>query len=284
MRKLASYLALGLVTAGEMAAAAQTVTTNLAWVNRPGRVAILNRRALATNTPAFEAYGLNLMLSEANRVREAWNLDIPQPLTASNVTYDLRALVAEVEGEVLTKDGRFLWQFFLNRLDHFVDGIYYPHSFEYNDDEAARLAKIESKITAEEAVAIARQRLHQLGLSEKQLELIEPPVTNGYRFEESDGKQYRLPLFHVAWKIKELLEHQPSLQEGVWFEVSGITRQVVEYSNYDPRMPRIAQPTNYLAMLGLPTNYLQTLSRRERMRVGMAPLTNTPSQTIEGTK
>ena len=91
MNKLTCWLALGVLSSGVIAARAQTVTTTLAWVNRPGRLSFLNRRALTTNTPAFEAYGLNLMLSEADRLREAWQLDIPEPLIPSNVTYNVRA-------------------------------------------------------------------------------------------------------------------------------------------------------------------------------------------------
>jgi hypothetical protein len=88
----------------------------------------------------------------------------------------------------------------------------------------------------------------------------------------------------VGWKIKELLAHQSSGQNGVTFAVSGITKQVAEYYNFDPRTPRIPLPTNYLQMLGLPTNYLETLSRRERIRVGIAPLTNSLSSTTNTSK
>jgi hypothetical protein len=41
--------------------------------------------AIATNTPAFEAYGLAIMLAQANDMREKWQLDIAQPLNVSDV-------------------------------------------------------------------------------------------------------------------------------------------------------------------------------------------------------
>jgi hypothetical protein len=59
-----------------------------------------------------------------------------------------------------------------------------------------------SKITAREAKAIARESLHNLGLSEKQLELIEPPSVNQYKFEESDGTIYPLPYFTWVGRLR----------------------------------------------------------------------------------
>src|SRR5271169_6211564 len=46
---------------------------------------------IATNTPAFEEYGLNLMLAKANEMRENWKLDIPKPLTVNDVYFSLQA-------------------------------------------------------------------------------------------------------------------------------------------------------------------------------------------------
>ena len=99
-----------------------------------------------------------------------------------------------------------MWTFSFSGLAHFADGCYYPHSFQFNDDESARLAKIKSKITAKEAKAIARDSLHKLGFTEKQLKLIGSPSVHQYRFEESDGRIYPLPTFHVGWKLKEFLK------------------------------------------------------------------------------
>ena len=149
-----------------------------------------------------------------------------------------------------------------------------------------RLAKIRSKITAKEAKAIAQDSLYKLGFTEKQLNLIGSPSVHQYKFEESNGKQYPLPMFNVGWKIKELLRSQPGKgQYGVQLEVSGITKRVVEYSIVFPPPPRDPLSMDqYFQMLGLPTNYLQTLSWRERFRIGLPPFTNSPSQTTNGAK
>jgi len=284
MSTLTRYLGLGVVAAGAAALAAQPATNGLWGHDGVAADRLMARHTIATNTTAFEEYGLRVMLAQANQVREQWNLDIPEPLTASNVIFNLWAYVGGFTGNLTTKDGRFVWQFWINEFDHFADTNYYPHSFRYHDDESARLTRIKSKITGKEAAAIARDALHRLGLSEKKLELIEPPSVNQYKFEESDGTVYPLPMFNVGWKIKETLSMSPNIQNAVVFDVSGITRRVAEYSNGDPRVPRIPLPTNYFQMLNLPTNYVETLSWRERLRVGLPPFTNSPSQTTNAGK
>ena len=285
MSKVKRYIGLGVVAAGAAALAAQPPTNGLWGYDGVATDRLMARRTIATNTTAFEEYGLRVMLAQANQVREQWNLDIPEPLTVSNVNFNLWAYVGGVTGDLTTKDGRFVWQFWINDFYHFADTNYYPHSFRHHDEQSARLTRIKSNITSKEAAAIARDALHRLGLSEKQLKLIEPPSVNQYKFEESDGTIYPLPMFNVGWKIKEFLSHSPpSGQNAVVFDVSGITRRVAEYANTHPRRPRIPLPTNYFQMLNLPTNYLQTLSRRERIRIGLAPLTNSPSQTTNATK
>ena len=155
---------------------------------------------IATNTPAFEEYGFNLMLSEANRVREKWQLEIPQPLTFRNVYFWLKATPFGIEGSLGTRDGRYQWGFSRSALDCFQDVPYCPISFQHHWDEEARLAKIKSKITLKEAEAVARDSLHKLGLTETQLNLKPSPEVNQYKFEETNGTVYPLPVFngHLA--------------------------------------------------------------------------------------
>ncbi len=227
-----------------------------------------NLGRIATNTPAFEQYGLRLMLAEAESMRQKWGLDIPDPLAVSNVSFYLRAGPEGINGSIATKDGRFRWAFDRNRLQKFGDTNYYPYSFRYEDDECARLAKIKSAITAQEAAAIARDHLHRLGLTEKQLHLRQPPEVTQYKFEESDDTVYPLPIFHVEWHEKDM--RQPSgdeldLTRTVNMYVSGITKQVVEYFNVNRHTPFTPVPTNYCDLLGVkpPTNSLQ--------RIGLQP-------------
>ena len=129
---------------------------------------------IATNTPAFEQYAVNFMLKQANEVREKWHLGLA-PLTINDIYFQLKATAFGLDGVIETRDGRFLWSFTRSWLTQFQDRHYWPRSFRYKDDESARLAKIKSKITPKQAEQIARDALHTLGFSDKELRLIEPP-------------------------------------------------------------------------------------------------------------
>jgi hypothetical protein len=234
---------------------------------------------ITTNTPAFEKYAVNFMLKQANEMRTNWNLDIPKPLTINDIVFSLQATPYGIEGFIDTRDGRFVWWFEWNVLTGFQDHKYWPRSFQYHWDEEAQLAKIKSKIDAKEAEVIARNALHKLGLTEKQLHLIEPPRVNQYKFEETNGIVYPLPMFNVGWVVEGFTD--PDVPSVV-FDVSGITKTVAEYSN--PHTPRVPLPANYFQMLNLPTNYLETLSPRERSRLHLPPLTNSPPQITNSLK
>jgi hypothetical protein len=231
---------------------------------------------IATNTLAFEEYCLNSMLALANETRVKWKLDLPAPLTVNDVLFTLTPTPYGIDGGLSTRGGRFNWSLSRNTFDIFQDCKYEPFSFRHKDDESARLAKIKSKITAKEAEAIARGILHGLGFTERQLRLKEPPAVNQYRFEETDGTIYPLPVFNVAWRVEGDDEDEfPS----VTVDVSGITKNVARYTNTDRYAPHVPTPTNYFRLLGLPDNYLETLPLMKRLKWGLASLTNSPSQT-----
>ena len=231
---------------------------------------------IASNTPAFEQYAIPRMLAEVNSMREKWKLPIPYPLTTNNANISLKAAPKGIDGAVSTRDGRFRWNFGRNNMTLFADTNFYPQSFRYQDHESARLAKIKSKIDAKQAEAIARDALHKIGLTEIQLECIEPPEVNQYKFQESDGTIYPLPMFNVGWKIKGFDESDdfPSVK----FDVSGITKEVAEYFNVAPKRPQMPVPTNYFDMLGVkpPTNELQKAGLR--MLEPLNPATNAPAK------
>ena len=241
---------------------------------------------IPTNTPAFEAYGLELMLAQANDMREKWRLDIPQPLSINEVFFAVFPTAYGIEGHLMTRDRRFDWSFDRNVLFSFQDRTYCPATFRHQDNESARLAKIKSKITAAEAEAVARDALSNLfGLTEKQMHLQESVEVHQYKFEESDGVVYPLPMFNVVWSCEgptrfaaENMEYRP-----VHMDISGITKNVADYSHAEylslkSPIPRPPLPTNYFQMLGLPDKYLETVSARQRSLWGLPPLTNSPSQ------
>lgn len=234
---------------------------------------------LAPNTPAFEEYGVNLMLSKANELRAKWNLDIPNTLAIQDIIFWIKPTAFGIYGDLETRDYRFDWGFNWGVLYSFQDHKYWPRSFRYHDEESAKLATIKSKIDAKQAEAIARHALHKLGLTEKQLRLVEPPLVNQYKFEETNGVVYPQPMFNVGWRVEEaVMPDEPY----VVFDISGITKNVAQYIN--PLTPRVPIPTNYLQLLDLPTNYLETLSPKERFRLYLPPLTNSLRQVTNSLK
>ena len=218
-------------------------------------------------------------------MREKWQLEIPQPLTVNDVSFAVCPTGCGIEGHLMTRDRRYHWSFDCNVLFSFEDRNYFAPSFRHHDDESARLAKIKSKITKKEAETVARNALYKLfGMTEKQIHMKKPVEVNQYKFEESDGNVYPLPLFEVTWRLAgprkraaENLEYAP-----LYMEISGITKKVAkyehaEYLNLNSPLPRPLVPTNYFQMLGLPTNYVETLPEKQRLKLGLPPLTNSPS-------
>ena len=206
---------------------------------------------MATNTPEFEGYAIDLMLKQANEMRENWHLDIPKPLTLNDIFFSLQATAYGFVGGIGTRDSRFNWSFDWSVMTLFQDHQYWPRSFRYRDEESARLSKIKSKIDAAEAETIARNALHGLGLTEKLLHLIEPPRINQYKFEETNGIVYPLPMFNVGWYVEGFIGLSEPDDPRVTFDISGITKNVAEYFN--PHTPRVPLPTNYFQILNLPT-------------------------------
>ena len=115
----------------------------------------------------------------------------------------------------------------------------YPRSFRYKDDESARLTKVKSKITAKEAEAHERGAFCMgFRLTENQLRLKEPPAVNQYKFEETDGTIYPLPMFNVAWRVKGSDDDLPPVEVGI----SGITKNVAGDSLIPTRTPHACPP------------------------------------------
>ena len=103
----------------------------------------------------------------------------------------------------------------------------------------AACAKIKSKITAKEAEAIARERLHQLGLTEKQLKLIEPPEVNQYKFGGERWNSLSLAPCSMWFRGEQRLVEK-SL--AVSFNISGITKQVSDFFMASMVSPRCQYP------------------------------------------
>ena len=228
---------------------------------------------IATNTPAFEEYGVSQMLSVGNRTREVWKLDLPHPLNVNDLVFWLKPRPTAIQWGFDTRDGRFAWDFDNGWMVLFRDNANSRRAYLINtnspgmanDEVLERMVHTKSKITERQAIKMARDYLHAFGLDEKQLRLHEPPKVERDGYTADDGKRYKVPLFAVGWSVEGA---NPDIRL-VTVTVSGITSNIVEYINANPNTPRVPLPTNYFQMLNLPTNYVETLSRRDRLRLGL---------------
>jgi hypothetical protein len=228
---------------------------------------------ISTNTPVFEEYGFNLMLAMGNEMLEKWKLEQPHFLGVNNVVFWLKPKPTCIQWVLSTRDGHYTWSFDNGWINLFRDNENSSRAYlintnapgMVNDEVVERMVRTKSKITERQAVQMARDYLHAIGLDEKQLRLHEPPKVERDGYTADDGKRYQVPLFAVGWSVEGA---NPDI-ELLRIAVSGITSNIVDYFNGNPNTPRVALPTNYFPMLNLPTNYVETLSRRDRLRLGL---------------
>jgi hypothetical protein len=222
---------------------------------------------IATNTQAFDEYAFNLMLEQAERLRQAWRLARVPRLGVTNVTWDAVPEKDGVDGGIVVGDaGRsFAWGFWRGALFYYTDEQNQTQRFEYHDDESLRLSKIKSRITAAQAEKMARDYLHAIEMIEKtNLGLIEPPMVEQFKFGLPNGTVSLLPVFRVEWRLPG---YGPAFDSnggfhpapGASFDISGVTAEV-EHCDITALAPK-PLPTNYLDMLEIlpPTNMEQRI-------------------------
>jgi hypothetical protein len=271
MKKLLRYFALGVLSTQAFSAHAQTngvvlslnpATTNLEKFERPaplfsskhpappGQSKFRNhrpKRMLGTNTLAFDTYAVNSMLDEANRTRMKWGLQITKPLTTNDVAWDMYPMEYGFDGTLGTVDTRYSWQFANGILQRFYDSEYHWMKFSDSEAESAKLAANKSSMTTDEARQIAEDALNQLGFTCETLHLKKSPKVTQAVFD-GVAKKYALPLYTVEWSDTEGARGYGVVK----LEVSGITRKVVAYENYDwPFTPPIPVPANLHEMLNI---------------------------------
>jgi len=274
-----SALFIALLTGQTALAQAQTETNAVSFVPVDPIVAARSKvkqpenGRISKNTPAFEKYGVSLILSIANETADKWRLGTPHRLEINNIVFWLKPKSTCVQWILSTRDARYCWAFDNGWLNSFWDEPNCRRAYlintnapgVMNDEVLARMVKTESKITETVAIKMARDYLHALGFEEGQLRLHEPPKVERDGYTADDGKRYQVPLFAVGWSV-EGANPEARLVE---ITVSGITSNIVQYVNANPNTPRIPLPTNYFQMLNLPTNYVETLSRKDRLRLGL---------------
>ena len=165
---------------------------------------------ISTNSPAFEEYGFNLMLSQVNQMAERWKLELPHPLRVNEVVFWLKPKATSMQWILATRNARYCWDFDDGWVRSFIDEPNSRRAYLINtnapgfasSEGLGRVAKTKSKITEAEAIRMARDCLHALGLTETQLRLHEPPTVERDHFTDEDGTRYEVPLFAVGWSVE----------------------------------------------------------------------------------
>ena len=76
---------------------------------------------ISTNSPAFEEYGFNLMLSQVNQMAERWKLELPHPLRVNEVVFWLKPKATSMQWILATRNARYCWDFDDGWVRSFID-------------------------------------------------------------------------------------------------------------------------------------------------------------------
>ncbi len=211
---------------------------------------------IPTNSPAFREYALSVLLSNANLVAERWQLDVQLPITTNQITGSfIDPTTNGLEGSIQIDNDAHKYGFKVSdgRFNSFGDTKYRSQTFVYSPDEQKdKWPGMTNLLTLESAVAMAKDKLHRLGIDEKKLGMGEPFKAAQWRYDSNDVF-YPLPLYAVQWKT------QTGDYMVIRMEISGVTSNVAYFShnipaNLLPSFLRVPTPTNYLQLLGLPSN------------------------------
>jgi hypothetical protein len=203
---------------------------------------------IPTNTPAFQEYALHTMITNAESVASQWNLDVKRPFTTNLVTYNgLKPHPLGISGAIVLVN-RFAFRALYGRFDGFADKPYECQVF-LTDDVAKNDAvqepwiRMTNLLTLQKAQKIAEDGLLSIGLTSDKTGFTNVDVAKQWQYDW-DGKVYLLPYYTFKWK---------SAQADAQIDISGITSNIVGFDLVGP-MLRLNRPTNYLELLGLPTN------------------------------
>ncbi len=200
---------------------------------------------IATNTPAFKAYALSLLLTQANFFATTLNLQTPRPITTNDLTsITINATTNGLAGGIRINN-RYAIGIADQKVIQFEDFQYEQHSFYGKDEQSEALLKMTNVLTLKSAGKLAENALHKIGINEKETGIGKMVTLKQWKYDW-DGKMYDLPLYEVRWKTDEGV---------VLMEISGVTSNVVSFFQITraPKL-RVPIPTNYYEMLGLASN------------------------------
>lgn len=198
---------------------------------------------IPTNTIAFQQYALSVMLTQATYFSEKWNLDVPKPITTNEITlFSVTPRTNSWDG-TLSVNHRYSFTISDKSFILFRDQCYHANTFVGHNDVEDALAQKTNCLTLEKSLALARNAMECIGL--KDYSVAEPSTLKQWKYDSNDVI-YPLPLYVIQWE---------SDKGSILTEVSGISSNVAEFFNATRAKPlEIPLPTNYFALLGLPSN------------------------------
>jgi len=200
---------------------------------------------IPTNTPAWQAYAFHAMFTNAQHISSCWKLNGEKPFTTNMVTFfEAKPNPIGVQGGI-SFNNQHVFAYRYGRFSYSGNKLYGSHvilsdDVEKNDLEMQKWLRATNLLTFKKARKIAENAFLSLGFTPNKTGFKEPYDAREWHYEK--GKP--LPLYSFGWK---------SEYAAISVEVSGIISNVVYFANSSPEL-KLAQPTNYLEMLGLPTN------------------------------
>ena len=206
----------------------------------------------SANTPEFQSAARQLAIAQVNRLNEIWSLG-SKKLSTNDLTV-FQAKPTTNGFDILARfDDRFQLQVAQSQIQWFKDMAHNIEALTEDDQTLSAALAATNSLNPTSAVQLARQALHQMGWSEKQLQLREPPSVTQVTVPADDETPQKLPLYDVFWHFApEEFSKYGENAAAVAFQVSGLTRKVVMYANNWPLTPKLTLPTNALAPNALP--------------------------------
>jgi hypothetical protein len=206
---------------------------------------------IQTNTPAFQEYARQAMITNAQAVAKAWHLD-ESLISTNNVTqFQADPTFLGIKGYIgFSNRYRFAYEFgFLDIFNDLPNNRMVAESInvETNDAINEQWMRATNLLTMDTARQLAMSSLEAIGMAK---DFGPPKQTHQLRYEWKNGKKYLLPYYGFDWSNKK---YWKNVEFPLRMEISGINGKVVYFSCMG-LSPRLKPPTNYFDMLGLPKN------------------------------
>lgn len=204
---------------------------------------------IPTNTPAFQEYAFSAMYERASVMASNWDLALPKPISTKMVTHFVAEPTQSGIKASIEFSNRFVFSCLYGELPYFVDKQFditkaLTPDVKVNDVILEQMMRATNFLTVEKAQQIADSAMKSVGLPRNKMGFGNPLEIKQQKYQWTDGKIYPLPYYEFYWRTDK---------GACGIDVSGISSNLARFYCVGPYL-HFEKPTNYLAMLGLPTN------------------------------